>query len=999
MEKILKRCGKFLSVFIISTMVLGNIVFASDYSNHWAQKTIEKWSGKNVINGFPDGSFKPNQSITRAEFATLVNGLFNLTDSTNAKKYEDVLSSQWYKKDVDVISSHGVMNDYENNFKPDQYITREEATFAISNIYNIISNNTDAENSNSFKDSDKISEWATNSIYSLYNKGYISGRPDNSFDPKGNLTRAEMVTLIDKITSELLNVAGEYTYENKELQNLIINTKDVSLKNVTVKGNLYLTEGIGEGNVDLKDIKVNGTMYINGGGINSIHINGSSVVNSIVVKKQSEDVRVAVSGDSEIKSSTILSGAQLEGKFNNIEIETEKNINLKNVISENVKIKGNTINIDGGNLKKISLDNDKSKVNIKNARIGVIDVNKENNIVKIEKSNITTLNSLVNNTKVTTDKESYVTNVKVSKDDKISINGNIVNSSTSSDKIQNYINSSTTNTNSSSDSRYSSSSDSSSSGSSSGNTGGNNTVPTPPVIPPITPPVVDNIAIERVESIENGKLKVTLNKATTNTLQLKAFSVYCPVVNDMTIVKAETVEGIDKNKVYMLSTSFFKDNTYTLTVIFDDGSKSEYQFVSKYDCPNITSADAVRSNSTTAKFTFNSDELGNIYYMTVEESVYTYKAVVSEYASSTPTLEQIKTNGIKKQMVATSNRIEITDLKEDTPYSLFYFVEDIDGKRLSAVRGPISIGARAEELPPTGNITITNVKFISEGVDYKVRITLSEATSMPLELEKFYMKCPADDEIKFTRVENGTGSDINKVYTLIFENGGFNDNYYDIKVTLPDGTIAFGDFKCDLTPPSITGVNVTRTSNDSAEVVFYSTEAGEIYYGTTLNDNSKPKLENIKTEGKSTKLYAGNNTITLNNLTSNDKLFYYFPIDEIGNEHSFVDASFGQIPNTITPPPTVTSMAIDNIEISSNSMSTILKVTLNKDTTYLSSQNISVSGGNSSTPPRIFSLTPASTNIPNKVFTIKLNSVIPTGTYTLTITFDDGKATKTFDIK
>ena len=114
--------------------------------------------------------------------------------------------------------------------------------------------------------------------------------------------------------------------------------------------------------------------------------------------------------------------------------------------------------------------------------------------------------------------------------------------------------------------------------SSSGSSSSNNNRPSKPN----RPSAPDKLEIERVESVKNGLVRVTLNRATDTALRQDQFSIICTGGgSDMTIVNVKTTD----NRVYDLSTAYYNDNTYQLGILLDDQTLLTYDFVSKYDLP------------------------------------------------------------------------------------------------------------------------------------------------------------------------------------------------------------------------------------------------------------------------------------------------------------------------------------------------------------------------------------------------------------------------------
>lgn len=306
----LKKAVALASVVAITATTMPAMTYASDYDNHWAKETITKWSGKGVLKGYEDGTFKPSEKVTRGELAAILVRVFGLLDTTSATKYTDVDQNKWYAFDIAKVSSAGIMNDYEDGtFRPTEEATREEAAYAIAKAYKVAAKDTNL----TFKDQVDISDWAEEEIVSLVAGGYLNGNPDGTFKPQASLTRAEAVTMVDKITADLVNVAGIYSQDIEG--HLVINTANVELKDMVVTGNLYLAEGIGEGDVKIDNVTVLGDVIVEGGGISTVRINGQSKLNNILVNKAGKNpVRVLLGNLIEVQGIvTLQSTAHLEG--------------------------------------------------------------------------------------------------------------------------------------------------------------------------------------------------------------------------------------------------------------------------------------------------------------------------------------------------------------------------------------------------------------------------------------------------------------------------------------------------------------------------------------------------------------------------------------------------------------------------------------------------------------------------------------------------------------
>lgn len=176
----------------------------NDIEGHWAEDIIKKYMGRRIIAGYDDGSFKPDRAITRVEFVTILNNYFNLT-ATAEIEYTDVPENTWYRTEIQKAVKAGYLSGYEdNNFRANEYITRQEAAVAISRIIRFEPPAEDI-NEAQFNDGQDIPLWSKDAVFALISSGILKGYPDNYIRYKGNLTRAEMLSILDNITEYIHN--------------------------------------------------------------------------------------------------------------------------------------------------------------------------------------------------------------------------------------------------------------------------------------------------------------------------------------------------------------------------------------------------------------------------------------------------------------------------------------------------------------------------------------------------------------------------------------------------------------------------------------------------------------------------------------------------------------------------------------------------------------------------------------------------------------------------
>ena len=285
-------------------------VFAkpNDIAGHWAETVVAKWSDNGIISGFPDGSFRPNEAVTRAQLAVIIDNIFKFT--TKADMYfSDVNGSEWFADAVAKCSQAGIISGNPNGtFEPNKPVTREQAAKMIAEAFKLTA--ADADAYRTFADSSSIAAYAREYVSALYEAGYIAGFPGGNYEPKKGLTRAEALKIIDNILDGIVSAKGTYTKDASK--SLLVNSKDVTLRNIEIAGDLYLAQGIGEGDVTLDGVKVDGRIVVLGGGENSIKLNNTTVGGSLLVLKEGGKVRIVASGSTEIAKVQVASGAILK---------------------------------------------------------------------------------------------------------------------------------------------------------------------------------------------------------------------------------------------------------------------------------------------------------------------------------------------------------------------------------------------------------------------------------------------------------------------------------------------------------------------------------------------------------------------------------------------------------------------------------------------------------------------------------------------------------------
>ncbi|MBP1962491.1 S-layer homology domain-containing protein [Paenibacillus aceris] len=174
----------------------GSLTF-SDTAGHWAEAGIKRAVSGGIVSGYPDGTFKPNATVTRAEFAVMLMNALKLQGEGAALTFTDTAKiGTWAQKAVAQAVKAGIIHGYEDgSFRPDAQITRAEMAVIVANAMGAATTGT----ATGFSDDERIPAWAKGSVAFVKQAGIVQGRDKNEFAPQDNATRAEAVIVLLKV--------------------------------------------------------------------------------------------------------------------------------------------------------------------------------------------------------------------------------------------------------------------------------------------------------------------------------------------------------------------------------------------------------------------------------------------------------------------------------------------------------------------------------------------------------------------------------------------------------------------------------------------------------------------------------------------------------------------------------------------------------------------------------------------------------------------------------
>lgn len=187
--------------------LMENKVVFKDLDGHWAKDVVELLAARQIITGDNEGNYNPNIGITRAEFSTLIVRMLNLPMNESNSQFADV-SDKWYESYIITAQNFGIVKGVsETSFEPERVVSRQEMAAIIirtlKKYKDIDITAEELEQIAQFSDTEKISGWAFEDVYTARKLGLMIGRNGNKFAPQSPTLRGEAASVIYNLLKEL----------------------------------------------------------------------------------------------------------------------------------------------------------------------------------------------------------------------------------------------------------------------------------------------------------------------------------------------------------------------------------------------------------------------------------------------------------------------------------------------------------------------------------------------------------------------------------------------------------------------------------------------------------------------------------------------------------------------------------------------------------------------------------------------------------------------------
>ena len=273
-------------------------IFTDVPSDFWAANSISTVTKANLMKGYSDGTFRPNQPMTREEVAALFN---NITDDGTAaflsSKFKDITSDRWSALAIESVARKNIISGYgDDTYKPEKYMSRQEFAVVADNYIHYLGYTTEDPtvlDNIAYGDQKFVAPWAQDAVRELAYLGFTNYAPGTLFNPEKYVTRAEAAEIAYRMTQTEQALAFHNTLFKQQVES----------KTATI-----IDKTLGYGN-DFTKFRQDGALFWDGGKLHA----------SLTDKKKADAVAHAISEtqDPQLESALVVS----QGKLNQAQLE------------------------------------------------------------------------------------------------------------------------------------------------------------------------------------------------------------------------------------------------------------------------------------------------------------------------------------------------------------------------------------------------------------------------------------------------------------------------------------------------------------------------------------------------------------------------------------------------------------------------------------------------------------------------------------------------------
>ena len=301
-----------ISLLLAAVLILGLVPgFTGEASAHWADGYLNQLVEWGFIR--PDQANSPDGELTRADFMAITNRAYGY-DDVGETPFTDVAVTDWFYDDVGIAyNAKYILGTSPTTASPNDTLTRETAATVLGR--NMMLQESPGELLD-FTDARDISSWAHGTVKASLEHYLIGGYDDGTFRPQKEISWGEMAAMLTRIIGTPLQEEGDYALGGV-YGNVTITSPGVTLRDSIISGDLYITGGVGLGDVKLENVTVLGRIIASGGGESesgqaSILLRNVTADELLVDNLNENTVTVQADGITEIGRTTVRTNAYIE---------------------------------------------------------------------------------------------------------------------------------------------------------------------------------------------------------------------------------------------------------------------------------------------------------------------------------------------------------------------------------------------------------------------------------------------------------------------------------------------------------------------------------------------------------------------------------------------------------------------------------------------------------------------------------------------------------------
>lgn len=360
--------ARAVSLLLAAVMVLGFLpaLPGGEAEAHWADDYLAQMADWGLIRA--DQVDSPNDALTRADFMSIVNRAYGY-HVPGPTPFEDVSEYDWFYDDVGIAyTAKYIQGTSETTASPNDPLDRETAATILGR--NMMLQDSPGEIMD-FSDARQISNWSRGTIKASLEHYLVSGYDDGTFRPQRDVSWGEMAALMSRTIGTPIQAEGDYTLGGV-FGNVTISSPGVTLRDTVISGDLYVTGGVGLGNIKLENVTVLGRIIASGTG--ESESGGASILMRNVIADellvdnlQDNYVTIQADGITEIGKTTVRTSAYIEDNtpdglgLKYIELNGDEGIqlDLAGRVEEVVnKTPGSLVQAAKGTVAKLTVDED-----------------------------------------------------------------------------------------------------------------------------------------------------------------------------------------------------------------------------------------------------------------------------------------------------------------------------------------------------------------------------------------------------------------------------------------------------------------------------------------------------------------------------------------------------------------------------------------------------------------------------------------------------------------